>query len=104
MQSSVLVPEEGVTISAPAYQPKGWYDVSAPTTVLSALTKHGVYPDVRFALNAYRVPDASDEFNAKHDLAKFSHLPDKRNPWSDPWWFRKEFTLPALPAGQRVWL
>lgn len=104
LQSSVLAPEDGAAISAPAYQPKGWYDVSVPTTVLSALTKHGVYPDVRFALNAYRVPDASDEFNAKHDLAGFSHLPDKRNPWSDPWWFRKNFTLPAQPEGQRVWL
>ena len=55
-------------------------------------------------MNGYRVLDSSDEFNDKHDLAKCGHLPEQRNPWSDPWWFRKEFTLPKLPADRRVWL
>jgi hypothetical protein len=55
-------------------------------------------------LNAYRIPDSSDEFNQKQDLAKFSHLPGRRNPWRDPWWFRWEFTLPAPPPGRHIWL
>ena len=57
---------------------------------------------VRFGLDAFRIPDSSDEFNRKHDLAKFSYLPDKRNPWRDPYWYRTEFTLPAVPVGQHL--
>jgi len=104
MQSSFLEPGAGPTLSQPGGATTNWHRVQVPTTVLNALTKAGVYPDMRLGMNAYQIPDASDEFNAKHDLAKFSHLPDKRNPWSNPWWFRKEFTLPKLPADRRVWL
>ncbi len=104
MQSSVVDPADGARVSQLGNSPRGWYSVKVPTTVLLALTKAGVYPDVRFGTNSHRVPDASDEFNAKHDLAKFSHLPDHRNPWSDPWWFRNVFTLPRLTAGHHVWL
>ncbi len=104
MQSSVVDRTGGARLSQPDGGVKDWYSVNVPTTVLCALTKAGVYPDLRFGMNAYRIPDSSDEFNAKYDLAKFSHLPDGRNPWRDPWWFRKEFDLPDLPAGRRAWL
>jgi hypothetical protein len=104
LNSSTVVRDDGVKISTGGFRPEGWFGVSIPTTVLNALTKHGVYPDMRIGMNAYQIPDSSDEFNQQHDLARFSHLPDKRNPWRDPWWFRKEFTLPGLPADQRVWL
>jgi len=73
-------------------------------TVLSALVKNGVYPDPRIGLNSYRIPDSSDEFARKFDLAKYSHLPDKRNPWRDPYLYRTEFTVPESRRGQRVWL
>ena len=72
--------------------------------MLSALIKEGVYPDVRTGLNSFRIPDSSDKFNERHDLAKHSHLPDKRNPWRDAYWFRTEFLLPTTPEGTRVWL
>jgi len=104
MQSSFLEPGAGTDLSQPGCATKNWHRVQVPTTVLNALTKAGVYPDLRIGLNAYQIPDSSDEFNAKHDLAKFSHLPDKRNPWRDPWWFRHEFTLPELSTGRHVWL
>jgi exo-1,4-beta-D-glucosaminidase len=104
MQSSFLEAGPGPNLSQPGLAPTNWHRVQVPTTVLNALTKAGVYPDMRIGMNGYRIPDASDEFNVKHDLAKFSHLPDKRNPWTDPWWFRKEFTLPMLSADRRVWL
>jgi exo-1,4-beta-D-glucosaminidase len=104
LQSSVLVSEDGPRISEPGYQAAGWHATRVPSTVLGALVKRGVYPDPRFGLDAFRIPDASDEFNRQHDLAKFSHLPDRRNPWRDPYWYRTEFTLPAAAAGQRVWL
>ena len=104
MQSSVVIRTDGARLSRPGSGVRDWYAVKVPTTVLHALTKAGVYPDLRIGLNAYKTPDSSDEFNARHDLSKFSHLPDKRNPWRDPWWFRREFTLPKLPADRRVWL
>ncbi|HEY5523037.1 MAG TPA: hypothetical protein VIK21_07575, partial [Desulfuromonadaceae bacterium] len=104
LQSSALAHQDGGEVSAPVYKLDGWYKVMVPTTVLNALVNNGIYPDPRIALNTYKVPDLSDEFNQKFDLAKFSHLPDKRNPWKDPWWFRREFTLPKLPSGQHVWL
>jgi hypothetical protein len=104
LQSSTLVPEGGETVSRPGFQPAGWYKTQVPCTVLSALVKNGVYPDPRVGLNSYRIPDSSDEFNRKFDLAKFSHLPDKRNPWRDPYWYRTEFTVPASRRGQRIWL
>jgi hypothetical protein len=104
LQSSAVVSDPGADLSRAGYKPRRWFPVSVPSTVLSALIKNQVYPDLRVGLNAYRIPDSSDEFNAKHDLAKFSHLPEQRNPWRDPWWFRKEFDLPKLSPGHRVWL
>jgi hypothetical protein len=98
IQSTFLVREEGDRGSTDAYQSEGWFNAEVPTTVLNALVKNGGYPDPRFALNGFRLPDASDEFNEKEKLARFSHLPGQRNPWTDPWWFRTVFTL-APPAG-----
>jgi len=104
LQSSTLVAAGGETISRPGFQPAGWHKTEVPCTVLSALVKNGVYPDPRVGLNAYRIPDSSDEFNRKFDLAKYSHLPDKRNPWRDPYWYRTEFTLPSPQPNQHAWL
>lgn len=98
-----LVPD-GAAVSAPGFETKGWHPTRVPATVYSALVKNGVYPDIRIGLNSFRVPDASDDFNREHDLAQYSHLPDKRNPWKDPYWYRTEFTLPAAARGRHVWL
>jgi len=51
-----------------------------------------------------RIPDASEEFSRKYGLSRYSHLPDERNPWKDPYWFRTEFTVPEERREQRVWL
>jgi len=104
MQSSAVEAADGTNLSRPGHAARNWYAVQVPTTVLSALVKHGVYPDPRFGLNTYQIPDSSDEFNQMNDLAKYSHLPGKRNPWRNPWWFRRDFTLPKLPADGHVWL
>lgn len=104
LQSSWRMKEEGQQISTDGFAPQAWRRVHAPSTVYSALVKNGVYPDIRIGMNSMRVPDASDEFNAAHDLAQYSHLAERRNPWLDPYWFRTEFTLPAGARGRRVWL
>jgi beta-galactosidase/beta-glucuronidase len=72
--------------------------------VLTALVVNGVYPDPYLGTNNMRIPDAHDGMNARYDLAKYSHLPDKTNPWSAPYWYRTEFVAPAGFAGKTVWL
>jgi len=104
LKSSVLVPEDGVQVSTVGYKPRQWFKTSVPSTVLNALVKNGVYPDPRVGMNSFLIPDSSDEFNRTNDLAKFSYLPDKRNPWRDPYWYRTEFNLPAWPKERRLWL
>ena len=104
LKSSYRMEEGGEKISSASFNPQGWLRARAPCTVLSAMIHNGVYPDVRIGLNSFRVPDASDEFNQEHGLAKYSHLPDQRNPWKDPYWYRTEFTLPPAARGRRVWL
>ena len=91
LQTSVLAGENGEPISRPDFKTDGWYAASVPTTVLNALVRNSVYPDPYVGMNNMRIPDASDEFNREYGLAKFSHLPGGRNPWSDPWWFRTSF-------------
>ena len=104
LQSSSLVEAGGKEISSPDFQSKDWYPASVPTTVLSALVKNGVYPDPYVGLNNMRIPDASDEFNQKYDLARYSHLSGKRNPWADPYWFRTQFEVPPEYEGKVIWL
>lgn len=104
LESSALVGTDGAAITAPGYEVSSWHETVAPRTVLCALVKDGTYPDPRYWPNPLRLPDSSDEFNVKHDLARYSHLPEGRNPWRDPWWYRTEVRLPALGPGERVWL
>ena len=104
LQSSTVALEGGERISSPGLPLAGWYKTAVPSTVLSALVKNGTYPDPRIGLNSYRIPDSSDEFNRKFDLAKYSHLPRQRNPWRDPYWYRTEFTVPETMGGKHLWL
>ncbi len=104
LQTAALVGRDGAALSQPGAEAIGWHDTCVPSTVLCALVRAGLYPDPRFELNVFRIPDSSAEFNAEQGLARFSHLPDQRNPWRDPWWYRTEFDLAPLSAGRRVWL
>ncbi len=97
MKSSFLV-------STNDYVPLDWYSISIPSTVLSALIKNNVYPDMRFGLNAYCIPDSYDTFNQENDLEQYSYLPGKRNPWKDPYWFRIQFELSDIKKDEHVWL
>ena len=103
MRSSYGLKVGGEVLSTSDFSPQDWHATQVPSTVLNVLTRNGVYPDMRLGLNVFRIPDASDEFNQEHDLAKYSHLPDGRNPWKDPYWYRTEFELPSL-KGKHVWL
>jgi len=96
MQASVLVNENGDRLSDPAYRPPVyWFPVKVPTTVLTGLVAHKVYPNPYDGMNNMYIPDASDEFNKQYDLEKFSHIPGVGNPWKKPYWFRSKFDVPA---------
>ena len=72
IQSSARCGEKGEKISAPGFEPKGWYPASVPTTVLAALVKNGGYKNIYFARNLEKIP--SDQFK-------------------NSWWYRKEFVI-----------
>jgi len=104
VQNCFLVPQDGAAVSTRAFVPREWLPSSVPSTVLNALVRNGVYPDPRIGLNNFLIPDASDRFNQTHDLKRYSHLPDRRNPWRDPYWYRTEFELPKVRIHERTWL
>src|SRR4051794_1565887 len=82
MQSSMKVSENGEAISKQNFSTTGWYNVSVPTTIIAGLLANHVYD--------------FDPFFAKN-LEKIS------GPQFDkPWWFRKEFTLPASEKNKTV--
>ena len=104
IKSSFEIHESGDIISTDKFNPEAWYKTSVPSTVLNALVKNGVYPDPRTGFNNYLIPDASDVFNAKYNLTRYSYLKNKANPWKNPYWYRTEFTLPESPKGGKTWL
>ena len=104
LASTVLEKATGEEISTGHFTPGHWYPVQVPGTVLNGLVKNGVYPDPRLDMNNYLIPDASDEFNAKYGLAKYSYLPNHENPWKAPYWFKTEFGIPGERKGRQVWL
>ena len=100
LQSSRKVDESGEALSKPEFQPKGWYTVTVPTTVVSALVKNKVLPDPFFGMNLRQFPGLGYPIGAN-----FSNLPmPPDSPYLIPWWYRKTFTLPADYKGQTIWL
>ena len=104
LKSTVVEKSGGRQISAGHYYGKDWYSIHVPSTVLNAMVENKVYPDPRLDMNNYLIPDISDSFNIKHNLTKYSYLPDHTNPWKDPYWFRTEFSIPAGEREKQVWL
>ncbi len=100
LQSSSKVDEKGETLSSPGFQPKNWYTVTVPTTVVAALVEHKVYPDPFFGTNLRSFPGVTYPIGAN-----FSNIPMQQDsPFIAPWWYRKEFVLPASFKGKSVWL
>ena len=104
IKNSLEVKLADEVVSSMQYNPEGWYQTSVPATVLSVFVKNGTYPDPHYAMNNFMIPDVSDKFNAKHDLAKYSYLKGKENPWKDPYWYRTEVVAPKDYKGKQIWL
>ncbi len=100
LQSSGKVDEKGEVLSTPAFQPKNWYTVTVPTTVVAALIEHKVYPEPFFGMNLRSFPGVSYPIGMN-----FSNIPMQQDsPFIVPWWYRKEFFLPAGFKGKSIWL
>ena len=104
IKNSVEVTSADNDVSTVQYKPAGWYPTSVPTTVLRVFVKNGIYPDPHLAMNNFLIPDVSDSFNSEMDLAKYSYLKDKQNPWKDPYWFRTVVDLPKSYQDKQIWL
>jgi hypothetical protein len=105
LQSSALITSPGEVLSTKDYKSDVyWFPIRVPSTVLSGLVSNKVYPDPYSGLNNMLIPDASDEFNKKYGLEKFSHLPNDPNPWKKPYWYRTVFSVPAEDKGRNFQL
>ena len=100
LQSSCKVEAKGEAVSTLGFQPKDWYAVTVPTTVVAALVKHKVYPDPFFGTNLRTIPGVTYPIGSN-----FSNIPmQPDSPFTVPWWYRKEFVLPASFKGKTIWL
>jgi exo-1,4-beta-D-glucosaminidase len=102
LQSSVQVKDPGEVIASDRFDAAGWYPVTVPTTVVAGLVASKVLPDPYFGMNVRNLPGMD------YPMGKnFSKYPmGKDSPFAVPWWFRKQFTIPAdwKRPGQTTWL
>jgi len=100
LQSSCRAAEKGDVVSTTKFRPLGWFTVNVPTTVFAALVKHKVYPDPDFGMNLRSAPGMTYPIGAN-----FSNTPMQQDsPFIVPWWYRKEFVIPASYRGKTLWL
>ena len=82
MQSALKDPSPAATISQDKFEPKGWYKITVPSTIIAGLLANKAYDfDPFYGMNFEKLNDPA--------LDK-------------PWWFRKEFELPASEKGKNV--
>ena len=100
VQSSAKVSASAETISAVGFDASSWYKTSAPNTVFAVLVENGVYKDPYFGMNLGSVPGVSYPIGGQ-----FANLEmPSDSPYAVPWWYRKEFEVPAQFSGKTVWL
>jgi exo-1,4-beta-D-glucosaminidase len=105
LQSSAVVQKNGRQLSSGPYQGKAyWFQVKVPSTVLSGLVANNVYPSPYIGMNNMHIPDASDSLDKAYHLYQYSYLPNQKNPWKKPYWYRTAFAVPKNYDGRQVWL
>jgi exo-1,4-beta-D-glucosaminidase len=90
----------GAALSTPAYDPRGWYPATLPSTVLHALVESHVYPDPYFGMNLRSIPGTS--YPISTNFSNLQMPPD--SPFRHSWWYRASFQLDATYKGKTVWL
>jgi exo-1,4-beta-D-glucosaminidase len=100
LQSSAKFEATGEFISTTAFVPKGWHDITVPTTVVAALVRDKTLPDPFFADNLRKFPGVTYPIGGN-----FSNLPmQSDSPYAVSWWYRKQFAAPTNYAGKTAWL
>jgi exo-1,4-beta-D-glucosaminidase len=100
MQSSARVNATGDKVSQPGFSQQGWYSTSAPKTVFAVLVENGVYKNPYYGMNLRTFPGVEYKIGtqfANRDIPAAS-------PYAVPWWYRREFDLPAGYSGKQIWM
>jgi exo-1,4-beta-D-glucosaminidase len=100
VQSSAKVQATGEKVSEPGFSAQGWYSTSAPKTVFALLVENGVYRNPYYGMNLRTFPGV--EYKIGTQFAN-QDLP-ANSPYGVPWWYRKEFDLPASDKGKQIWM
>ena len=100
LQTSAKVEAKGEVISTPQFSPKGWHEVTVPTTVVAALVKDKTFPDPLFGMNLRNFPGVTYPIGG--NFSNIAMAPD--SPYAVSWWYRKQFAVPASYKGKTVWL
>ncbi len=100
IQSSARVSAGGDQISTVGFSTEGWYPASVPKTVFAALVEDGVYKDPYFGMNLRSIPGVDYKIGGQFANEEMS----ANSPYATPWWYRKEFEVPAADKGKRIWL
>ena len=81
LQDAAKVADSGGAISLGSYQAQGWLAATVPGTILTSLTKDGVYPEPLYGENNRAIPESLNK---------------------SPWWYRTTFTVPKDYAHRQV--
>jgi exo-1,4-beta-D-glucosaminidase len=100
VQSSAKVSASGDKVSEPGFSTPGWYATSAPKTVFAVLVENGVYKDPYYGVNLRNFPGV--EYKIGGQFAN-EEMP-ANSPFAVPWWYRKEFEIPATDNGKQIWM
>ena len=100
VQSSAKVSEGAEAVSTAGFNDSSWYKATAPNTVFAVLVENGVYKNPYFGMNLRSVPGMSYKIGS--EFANQEMPAD--SPFAVPWWYRKEFEVPAQFKGKTVWL
>jgi exo-1,4-beta-D-glucosaminidase len=98
IQSSCKVEAKGPEISRPAFKTTGWIPTSVPSTVVAAQVNAGIFKDPYFGMNLRQIPGTTYEIGTvftRRDMPADS-------PYNCSWWYRTEFTVPALAKSRHV--
>ena len=100
LQSSAQVSESGEKVSEPGFSTSGWYSTSVPQTVFAALVENGVYKDPYYGTNLRDFPGVDYKIGSQ-----FANVEMPANsPYAVPWWYRREFEIPATDRGKQIWM
>ena len=100
LQSNSKIEVKGEEISRPAFSPKGWHEVTVPSTVVAALVADKTLPDPFFAMNLRQFEGVTYPIGG--NFSDVPMVPD--SPYAASWWYRTQFTVPATFSGKVAWL